>query len=233
MAGESRVADLDPFDLLDTESERVARFFESSPDWSAPTRCEGWDVKDLLAHVGGVERYHLACLDDAVPALFEELSKQGANDLDSFNAIPVREGRSKSTDELFEIWRARNLEVRRRMREKGREATMGSSVGPYPVGLMAFHVASEYATHGDDMSVVIADPDRSARTVWRTKVSEFALEEAGKDVSFEARDGSHVVRSASREAVLPDADFVEAVTARLPKDYPIDQELREALRALA
>ena len=68
---------------------------------------------------------------------------------------------------------------------------------------------------------------------WRAKVSELALEEAEKPVSFEASDGSHVVRLGDREVTIPDTDFVEAVTARLPKDYAMDGELREALRALA
>ncbi len=233
MAGEERVADLDPFELLDRESERVAQFFQSSPDWSAPTRCEGWDIKDLLAHVGGVERYHLACLDDSLGELFEEMSKQGANDLDGFNAVPVAEGRSKSTDELFDIWRTRNLEVRKRMRERGRDGSMTSSVGPYPVGSMAFHVASEYATHGDDMDVSLSDADRAARTEWRSKVSEFAVLEAEKPVSFRREGSAYSVSSEDVSASLPVTDFVEAVTARLPKDHPLDPKLRQALRALA
>jgi len=233
MAGEARVADLDPFDLLDTEAERVARFFESGPDWSLPTRCEGWNVHDLLAHVDGVEVYHTACLDDSLAALFEEAGKKGASDVDSFNGMFVEDGRSKSTDELLASWRTRNADVRKRLRERGRDGSLSSSVGPYPVGLMAFHIASEYATHADDMGVEIPAAERAARTAWRAKVSEFAVEETDKPVTFEARNGSHVVRVGNKEATLPDADFVEAVTARLPKDYAIDPEVRDGLRALA
>lgn len=233
MAGEQRVADLDPFDLLDAESERCARFFDSGPDWSVATRCEGWDVRDLLAHVDGVEVYHTACLDDSLGALFEEMGKKGATDVDSFNGIAVEEGRSKPVEELLASWKGRNADVRRRLRERGRDGTLSSSVGPYPVGLMAFHIASEYATHADDMGVSIPAAERDARTAWRAKVSEFALEESDKPVVFEARSGSHVVRLGDREVTFPDAQFVEAVTARLPKDYAIDAELRDALRALA
>jgi len=233
MAGEQRVADLDPFELLDVESERCARFFEGSPDWSAPTRCDGWDVHDLLAHVGGVEVYHTACLDDALGALFEEMGKKGATDVDSFNGIAVEEGRSKSTDELLTEWRDRNRSVRQRLRERGRDGTLSSSVGPYPVGLMAFHIASEYATHADDMGVSIPDAERAARTAWRTKLSEFAVEEAEKPVTFEAQNGSHIVHLGDKQVILSDADFVEAVTARLPKDHAIDPSIRDGLRALA
>jgi uncharacterized protein (TIGR03083 family) len=233
MAGEARVADLDPFDLLDVEAERCAKFFESSPDWSAPTRCEGWNVRDLLAHVAGVEVYHTACLDDSLGALFEEMGAKGATDVDSFNAVLVEEGRAKSPEELLATWRQRNGDVRRRLRERGRDGTLASSVGPYPVGLMAFHIASEYATHADDMAVPIPPNEAASRTAWRAKVSEFAVEEASKPVEFEAKGDSYEVRLESTAATLPAADFVEAVSARLPADYAIDPALRDALRALA
>src|SRR5438309_4198410 len=109
MAGEARVADLDPFDLLDTEAERVARFFEGSGEWEEPTRCEGWSVRDLLAHADAVEVYHTACLDDALPALFEEMGKKGATGMDSFNTVGVEGRRSKDGGELLESWRQSNL----------------------------------------------------------------------------------------------------------------------------
>ncbi len=230
MAGEARVSDLDPFDLLDQEAERCARYFESSPDWSKSTRCAGWDVRDLLAHVDAVEVYHTACLDDAVQALFEEWGKKGVTDMDSANDAGVKERRDTPVADVLASWKERNADVRRRLRERGRDGTLGSSVGPYPVGLMAFHIASEYATHFDDLYETVDDP---ARTAWRAKVSEFALEEAEKPVEFDARGDSYVVRSGDKEATLPLADFVEAVTARLPDEYAIDPELRDALRALA
>jgi uncharacterized protein (TIGR03083 family) len=233
MAGEQRVADLDPFDLLDTEAERCARFFEGSPDWTKPTRCAGWDTRDLLAHVDAIEVYHAACLDDALPSLFEEWGKKGATDLNAVNDLGVKERRVKSPDELIASWRNGNASVRRGLRERGRDGSMASSVGSYPTGLMAFHIASEYATHADDMGVEIPPDERDARTAWRAKVSEFALEEAEKPVTFESLGGSYVVRSGDKEATLPIADFVDAVTGRLPDDYPIDPDLRAALRALA
>jgi uncharacterized protein (TIGR03083 family) len=233
-AGEQRIADLDLFDLLDTEAERCAEFLSSEPDWSAPTRCEGWNVRDMLSHFAGVETYHLACLDDAIGALFEEAGKDGVNDFNSFNDWIVRKRAEMSTDEVFEEWRTKNLEVRRRMRELGRDGSMSSSVGPYPVGLMAAHIASEYATHADDMDVEIPDAEQAGRAAWRRKVSLFAIEEAQKDVTVSERGPDEfVVRSGDKEAVLHETDFVEAVTARLGDDHPLDPELRAALRALA
>lgn len=228
----SVVRDLDPFDLYDVESERVARFFETADEntWARDTRCEGWRVRELLSHLAGVETYHLACLDDTIAALFEEGSKAGASGMDSFNDWLIRVRADRSRDEVLDEWRTKNAEVRRRMRERGADGTMSSSVGPYPVDLMAFHIASEYATHADDMDVEISDAERDSRTAWRAKVSLFALKETDKPVQVERDGESFIVRSGGKEATLSVADFVEAVTARLKT---IDPDLQDALRALA
>jgi uncharacterized protein (TIGR03083 family) len=233
MAGERHVAHLDPFALLDVEADRVYAFFTSNPDWDADTRCEGWRVRELLAHVDGVEVYHTACLDDRVQQLFEEGGKHGATDMDSFNDWLIRDREDKTTDEVIESWRRANLDVRKRLRERGRDGSMASSVGPYPVGLMAFHVASEYATHADDMHVAIPSAEADERTAWRLAVSRFALEEASKPVTIEEAGSDYGVSVGDKTAVLRAEDLVEAVTARLPKDFAIDPEIREALRALA
>lgn len=232
MAGEAHVADLDPFDLLDSESERVGRFFSSGPDWDATTRCEGWTVRDMVGHLAGVETYHLACLDDTIGALFEEAAKDGVSDLHSFNDWAVRTRADASRDDVLDEWRAKNQGVRRRLRERGRDGTLSSSVGLYPVGLMAFHIASEYATHADDMAVEIASSERDARTAWRLAVSRFALEENDKPVAIEERGNAWLARSGDSEAMLSAEELVEAVTARLPAGR-VDDELRDGLVALA
>ncbi len=235
MVDTSDVADLDPFELLDTESERVARFFQTTDEnvWKRDTRCAGWRVRELLSHLAGVETYHLACLNDSIKELFADAAKNGMTDLNSFNDWAVRARADRSRGEVLEEWRTKNDEVRRRMRELGRDATMSSSVGPYPVDLMAFHIASEYATHGDDMDVEVAAAEKDGRRAWRAKVSRFAIKEAEKPVEVSQEGDRYVVSSAGKEAELSEHDFVEAVTARLPDDHPIDPELRNALRALA
>lgn len=227
------LGDLNPFDLLDAESERVARFFETADEntWARDTRCEGWRVRELLSHLAGVETYHLACLDDTIQALFEEGGKAGATDMNSFNDWLIRVRADRSRNEVFDEWRTKNLDVRRRMRERA-DGTMASSVGPYPVDLMAFHIASEYATHGDDMDIEIPEAERQPRTDWRTKVSFFAIHEAEKPVQVERAGDSYIVRSGGKEATLPQADFVEAVTRRATS-VPLDDDLRDALAALA
>jgi uncharacterized protein (TIGR03083 family) len=234
MVDTSDIAGLDPFALVDAESERVARFFNAADEqtWVRETRCEGWRVRELLSHLAGVETYHLACLDDDLPHLFEEGAKAGVNDVHSFNDWLVRVGADRSRDEVLDEWRTKNAEVRRRMRELGPGGSMSSSVGPYPVDLMAFHIASEYATHADDMDVPIDGSEATARSAWRASVSRFALKETEKPVEVEQRGNTYVVTTGGRSATLTEHDFVEAVTAR-PTSVELDPELRTALVALA
>lgn len=224
---------LDPFTLLDTEAERVATFFEAGPDWSRSTRCEGWTVRDMLGHLAGVETYHTACLDDTLKELFAKGAEAGATDLDGFNDWFVRQRGDKPTEDVLTEWRASNRSVRDRMRERGPDGTMASSVGPYPVGLMAFHVASEYATHADDMGIEIADGEVVDRLAWRVGVSLFALAEKQSPVEVTRTEDGLRVRANGQEATLSEPDLVEAVTGRLPDDHPLHAALQTALRALA
>jgi uncharacterized protein (TIGR03083 family) len=231
MVDTSDVADLDPFDLLDVESERVAKFFETLGDegWTKDTRCEGWRVRELLSHLDGVEVYHTACLDDTIKQLFDK-ARDASGSLNDFNDWIVRERADKSTDDVLSSWKKANLDVRSRLRERGRDGTLSSSVGPYPVDLMAFHIASEYATHGDDMNVPVDEGEKAGRTAWREKVSLFALKETEKPVELEKVDGGYKVKAEGEEAKLSAEEFVEAATARLKTISP---KLQDALRALA
>jgi hypothetical protein len=95
---------------------------------------------------------------------------------------------------------------------------------------MAFHIASEYATHADDMDVDVPEQERVARTAWRAQVSRFALEEAEKPVQVDVEGDAYVVKANGKQLTLSASDFVEAVTARLKT---IDPDMQEALRALA
>lgn len=232
MVDTSDVADIDPFDLMDTESERLYRFFSSLTDdeWLPDTRCEGWRRREIVSHLAGGDTYHTACLDDTISDLFAEGARSGATDGDSFNAWMVNQRADRSSQDVLDEWWRLNSDVRKRMRERGRNGSMSSSVGAYPVGLMGFHLASEYATHYDDMDGPLTDAEREARTAWREKISRFALKENEKPVEISPAPDGYVVRAAGKEVTLSRSDFVEAVTARLKT---IDPEMQQALRALA
>ena len=55
MADESILDGLGPFELLDREAGRVHHLVTSAPDWSRPSRCAGWTVRDMLGHLMSLE----------------------------------------------------------------------------------------------------------------------------------------------------------------------------------
>ncbi|WP_067172902.1 maleylpyruvate isomerase N-terminal domain-containing protein [Microtetraspora niveoalba] len=228
--------DLDPFDIFDTEAARLDRFFSSLDDegWHRPSRCAGWSVRDVLGHLAGEELYNHACLDGDLDRLFAALEREGVGGgYNGFNEWCVRRRRDLPVGDVLAEWRDKNAETRERMRALGRDATLTTSAGPYPVGLQTFHYDSEYATHGDDVGAPVSEKEAGARTLWRVRVGLFVLGEQGSGARAE-RSGDHVdVRVGDRSARVPYAEFVEATVGRLPDGHPLDPEIAAALRCLA
>jgi uncharacterized protein (TIGR03083 family) len=227
--------DLDPFEIFDREAARLDRFFSGlgEEDRERPSRCTGWSVRDVLAHLAGEEMYNHACLDGTVGGLFERLRDEGVTGYEDFNEWCVRARRDVPYADVLDEWRTQNGETRRRMRELGRDATLPTAAGPYPVGLQAFHYDSEYATHADDVHAPVSADEAAARTDWRVKVGLFALAERGSKAQVEPSAEQIRVRVDGAEAQLSALEFIEATTGRLPDDHPLEPRVKAALRCLA
>ncbi len=225
--------DLNPFDLFDAEAERLDRHFAGldGDAWTRPSRCEGWTVRDVLAHLAGEEAYNHACLDDDLDGFAAWLSREGVSGLADFNDWTVRTRRDRPVAEVLDEWRTRDGDTRRRMRERGRDAPLATMAGPYPTGLQTFHYCSEFATHGDD--VYAPGADDPARTAWRARVGLFALEERGSQAEVSRSGDAYTVRLDGESATLTPQDFVAATVGRLPDTRELPASLREALRCLA
>jgi uncharacterized protein (TIGR03083 family) len=226
--------DLDPFAIFDTEAERLDRYFADLDDaaWLRPSRCAGWTVRDVLAHLAGEEAYNHACLDDDLEGLSARMESAGITALADFNDWTVRMRRDRSVAEVLDEWRTENGDTRRRVRTLGRDAALPTMSGPYPVGLQVLHYASEYATHADDVGV--PDSAAPARVRWRARFGLFALTERAAPVAVEQDgDGDYLVHTAGARATLTPCEFVSATVGRLPAGHPLDPRLREALRGLA
>lgn len=221
---------LDPYDLFDAEAERLHRFCTSADAdaWDRPSRCAGWTVRDVLAHLRADEDYFQANLDGRVQEMFGALVARGASDLDAINALGVADHRDTPLEQLVAEWHDLDADTRRRFRERD-GGEVDTAVGAYPARWQAFHLAQELATHADDMGVPVDASEEPARTRWRAAVNRFALKEGKPGAVAEAVDGGTHVRIDDHDAVLPDHDFVEAVAARLPADHPIEPALRAAL----
>ncbi len=110
---------------------------------------------------------------------------------------------------------------------------MPTAVGPYPVRWQAWHLASELATHADDIGVPTTHKrEEATRRDWRVRFARFALAEMKPDVEVQQLGDGTWVRANGVEATLNDDDLIDAVNARLPADSSINPTLREALGAL-
>jgi uncharacterized protein (TIGR03083 family) len=223
---------LDPFDLLDAEAARLDRYFSGldASDWSKPSRCAGWSVRDVLAHLRSSEDYHHACVEGTVAALMTSMAEKGATDLGSANEIGIRELDDRSTDQLLDDWRRANAETRAHFRERDGD-DVDTSIGAYPARWQAFHVAFELAVHADDVGVPVEPGEAAGRAAWEAAVGRFALREFDKGIELDARDGVTHVTGDGIDVDLPDPVFVDAVSARLGPDGPLDADQRALLSA--
>jgi uncharacterized protein (TIGR03083 family) len=233
MADDAVLEGLDPYDLMDTEADRLDRYFSGlgAADWERASACRGWTSKDTLAHLAGSEEYNHACLDDAIPSFLEELGQHGVTDLDSANAVGVAQRADRSSDDVLAEWRATCARTRQdlRARDGGEIPTM---VGPYPVRWQAFHLASELATHADDVGVPVTADEADARTDWRRRFAIFVLSEVKPDVEVTVADDGTSVSAAGEQAVVSDDELIAVTNGRLPEDHPLAPGLRRALNVV-
>jgi uncharacterized protein (TIGR03083 family) len=175
---ERELSGTNPYDALDEESARLEAFLGELDDegWAVPTRCDGWSRRDLVAHLAATEEYHRACLDDALGPLLERGMAAGATDVHSFNALGVTERAGRSPSEVAHEWKVADAGTRQRFRERD-GGQMSTMAGAYPVRWQAFHIASELATHADDMGVPVPSAAVPSRLAWRAAFSRFALVE--------------------------------------------------------
>ncbi len=235
MPDDAELKELDPYDLMDQEAARLDAFFDSLGDdeaaWQAPSACAGWSVHDMLSHLAASEIYNHACLDDNIGAVFEEYGARGVTDVDSFNAIGVADRVDKSHAEVLDEWRTRCGRTRRELR--GREGgDIPTMVGAYPANWQAWHLASELATHADDIGVPVEPVERAARTDWRARFSRFVLEETKPDVRVAKGPKATTVTIGGRELTLDDDTLVAAAAGRLPAGA-LDDDARAALSAVS
>ncbi|PZG46563.1 hypothetical protein C1I98_14410 [Spongiactinospora gelatinilytica] len=232
---DAAVSDLDPFGIYDAEAERLDRFFTGlgERERDRPSRAAGWSVRDVLAHLAGEELYNHACLDDDLARLTDTLAQEGVSGLGGFNDWCVRQRRDLPYEDVLAEWRQKNAETRRRMRELGRNATLQTLAGPYPVGAQTFHYCSELATHADDVGAPVTAEEAGERTAWRVKVALFVLAEQHAKAQVEPSAEQIWVHADGAEAQLSPPEFVEATVGRLPADHPLDPRIRSALRCLA
>lgn len=233
MPDDSELRQFDPFDALDSEARRLDRFFSglTGGEWERPSRCRGWTVRDVLAHLASGEEYHRACLDGTVSEFMAGWAERRATDLHTANQMAVDDRADRPPEDVLDEWRAANAENRRQFRQRG-DGTVDTSIGDYPCRWQAFHVASELATHGDDVGVPVGDDERGWRRAWRAALSRFALAEVKPDLTIEVVDGRTQVTGRETSVEVADDALVDGVAGRLDDSSGLGPDIRAMLSAM-
>jgi uncharacterized protein (TIGR03083 family) len=224
--------EFDPYDLLDGEAARVGRFYAGLTDdqWAAPTRCEAWNRKDLLAHFCTVEDYIRAGLDGNARQ-FVEQGGPGAG-YERLNDVLVARDARTPARELLSRFRRLVAEVHPRLRAQDALGTIDTSVGPYPVRRQTWYLASELAIHADDAGVPVENEERADRRRWRVAFAVSAVGEVRPAVGVAVDAGRYTVTLPSGQVfTLDDQEFVEAAAGRPTPRIP--EPLRHELTVLA
>jgi uncharacterized protein (TIGR03083 family) len=218
MPDEGFLEGVDPYDAWDREAERIEAHLttlgDTDPAWEQQSLCDAWTVRELLAHLRATEDYFAANLAGTVGEFMAALGARGATDLESFNAIGVRDHADRPPSEVLSEWSALDATNRQGFRERD-GGEVDTSVGGYNARWQAFHLASELATHADDLLIPETDDERTWRTAWRAPFSRFSLTEAKEDLTVEVvGDGRTRVRGAGVDVELDDVALVAAVAGR-------------------
>ena len=232
MPDDSELEGLVPYDLMAAEADRIVQHFQTLSDdqWNQPTKCAGWNTRDLLSHMASSEEYNRASLDGTVQAFMADMGAKGATDLASANEIGVRSFDSASPQEIFDIWKARCSETVDGFRARD-GGEVDTTVGGYPARWQAFHLAFELATHADDAGVPVTAEEAAARADWLARFSRFTLHELKPELSIDAKDGHTHVRGDNVDIDLADGQFVQAVMGRLAPDSGVDAKTAAVLSA--
>ena len=232
----AELAGLNSFGIFDVEADRLDHFFArlDAAGWAKPSRCDGWSVQDVLAHLAGEELYNHACLNGDLDGFRAMLRAKGiTGGYDEFNAWCVRQRRGLPVAEVLAEWRMANAETRHRMTLLGRDSPLATAAGPYPAGLQALHHSSEYATHADDVGAPVAPGEEPGRTAWRASFGRYALDEQNTPLTTFFAERIITVRLGTLTAELEPGEFVAATVGRLPASCALDPALCDALRCLA
>jgi uncharacterized protein (TIGR03083 family) len=221
----------DPYDLMEAERNRLERYFAGlgAEAWTRPSRCEGWTVRDVLAHLAASEAYNRACLDGTVAEFLARMGERGVTDLDGANELGIRDLDSVPTDELVSAWVSQAASNHADFRRRD-GSDVDSSVGAYPARWQAWHLAFELAIHADDVGVPVRAAEEPARTQWQAAFARFALKEVKPDVSTQALNGHTRVRGQHVDVELADDELVQAAAGRSGDTSTLDADARALLR---
>jgi uncharacterized protein (TIGR03083 family) len=243
------------------QHRRLARIFTrlGAGDWTIPSRCEGWTVRDVAAHLVGVNRFWVASIQAGLTGHPTKL-------LDHFDPVVtppflVRAMGDLSGEQVLKEFvsaSAALLDVLADLDETGWSTPAESPVGHVPIRLVVHHALWDSWVHERDIAIplgldvanqtdevsmclryVAALGPALAFAVGRPISGRFAIDATDPDLRFvvDVAESITVRSAATMDGAVclrgDAAELTEALSLRapLPPDTPEDfQQLLDGLR---
>ena len=157
----------------------------SAEDWQKPTRCEGWNVSDVLLHLAQTDEMAIASLEDRVAGFIagQVEGSPGASTVDDGAALMVERERGLSPADLFDRWCSASARLDEMLAGTDPRRRVTWVAGKLSVRTLATTRLAECWIHTGDIAdavrVVLEPDDRLrhiARLAWRTLPYAFARE---------------------------------------------------------
>jgi len=228
-------------------------------EWNAPSRCDGWTVQDVVAHLVGVNAFWEASVKAGLTGTPTRIL--AAFDPAAHPPLMIEPMRALSGREVFDQFVASNrgfLDALAPLDDAGWSMTAESPAGHVSIRLLAFHALWDAWIHERDIALPLGltpteEPDEIASSLRYAAavgpaltisgdtplVGELSVAATDPDVSFALTVGDAVnVRDESSVADAPclrgnAVALVEALSIRaaLPADAPL--EWRQLVTGLA
>lgn len=153
-------------DELKGERESLTAYLESLPEsaWDKPSLCEGWTVKDLMAHTVGI----------AADVANRRLDAIGTPEA---NQRQVDERRDRTPRELLDEWRVEGTSLEDGVRALEDEFWNAPYVDNFTVGGALQRMVEDIWVHGQDIRIPLGDETTAGPALVST------LEVASRDLS--------------------------------------------------
>lgn len=185
----------DVFDDLGTEYAAFDATLSAltTEQWSGPTLCEGWDVRDLVCHL-----WLQAEVAGATTAGDPSALPGGPGDIAGMHELidrSVRERRDVPGPEVWRRWRERRAQVVAGLRSLPGDARVRWTVSDMAPATLATTLLMEAWAHGYDVREPLGEPQTVTpgmrHVAWfASRTLPFAFRQAGEDpvpVRFELR----------------------------------------------
>ncbi|HEX4490806.1 MAG TPA: maleylpyruvate isomerase family mycothiol-dependent enzyme [Acidimicrobiia bacterium] len=158
-------------------------------EWHRPSRCEGWDVADVVLHLAQTDELALASAQGRFAEGLTTLARglDGAGNVDDGAAATVANERGVPVDALYARWRAGAAAIRTALAATDPHARVDWVAGRLSVHTLAATRLAECWIHTGDVTdavgVAVEPTDRLehvARLAWRTLPYAFA--KAGREL---------------------------------------------------